>query len=141
MLPSAPVYLSFPVHPGDVMNAKIKEISNNCWSICISDVTDGHSYTSHFYYVSCMASADWIEETHCCGLVPFSNGNFGPYFTGTNYNMANGNCIEYAGAITEVSMKQGSTCLAYPSVLGPLPYCDPTPPTADSFTVTWEASS
>jgi hypothetical protein len=53
------------IHPGDRMSAKVAEVvaDANLWTITISDLTDGQSYTTTVPYSSTHTTAEWIEET------------------------------------------------------------------------------
>ena len=53
------------VGPGDHMHASISEVvpDSNLWTITISDVTRGESFSTTVPYISTHATAEWIEET------------------------------------------------------------------------------
>ncbi len=53
------------VSPGDHMHASISEVVNNTdlWTITITDVTKGQSFSQTVPYPSTHATAEWIEET------------------------------------------------------------------------------
>jgi len=53
------------VGPGDHMHASISEVvpDANLWTITISDVTRGESFSTTLPYASTHATAEWIEET------------------------------------------------------------------------------
>lgn len=56
---------SMAVHDGDRMSASIAELvpDSNVWTITISDLTDGQSYSTTVPYTSTHATAEWIQET------------------------------------------------------------------------------
>lgn len=56
---------SMTVHPGDRMSATIAEVVNdtNVWTITITDLTDGESYSVTVPYTSAHDTAEWIQET------------------------------------------------------------------------------
>jgi hypothetical protein len=68
---------SMTVHPGDQMHASISEAvpNSNVWTITISDLTDGQSYTTSVPYSSTHATAEWIQETP---LILGTNAGFAP---------------------------------------------------------------
>jgi hypothetical protein len=63
MLPSASINItSMTVSAGDSMTAVLNEISSGEWSISITDVTNGQSFSDTVSYTSSNSSAEWIEE-------------------------------------------------------------------------------
>jgi hypothetical protein len=56
---------SMSVHAGDRMSASISETvpDSEVWTISISDLSDGQSYTITLPYSSTHATAEWIQET------------------------------------------------------------------------------
>ncbi len=50
------------VGPGDTMRASITETSAGKWTVTISDLTNGESFSQPVYYNSSESSAEWIEE-------------------------------------------------------------------------------
>jgi hypothetical protein len=56
---------SMSIHPGDRMSASIVETlpGSEVWTITISDLTNGQSYTRTVPYTSSHATAEWIQET------------------------------------------------------------------------------
>jgi hypothetical protein len=59
------VITNMTIHPGDRMSASIAEVvaNSNLWTIKISDLTDGQSFSTTVPYSSTHATAEWIEET------------------------------------------------------------------------------
>lgn len=65
MLPALSTRINdFNVSPGDRISAKITLIiaDSDQWSIQISDLTNGNSYSQNFQYNSTRSSAEWIVE-------------------------------------------------------------------------------
>jgi hypothetical protein len=64
LLPSAPVTIAKPVHPGDVLTVAIVETApaEHAWSITVTDATQGWVFQHTTEYASSNASAEWIEE-------------------------------------------------------------------------------
>ena len=56
---------SMTIHPGDRMSASIGETipDSEVWTITISDLSDGQSYSTTVPYSSSHATAEWIQET------------------------------------------------------------------------------
>jgi hypothetical protein len=54
---------SITVNPGDLINCSISQIVPGLWSISLSDVTDGQSFSETLPYTSSELTAEWIEET------------------------------------------------------------------------------
>lgn len=53
---------SLTVHPGDLMQANIKQGLPEVWTITITDATTGGSFTTSTPYPSLMDTAEWIHE-------------------------------------------------------------------------------
>jgi hypothetical protein len=56
---------SMTISPGDRMSASVAEVvaDSNVWSIKITDLTNGQSFSTTVPYPSTHATAEWIEET------------------------------------------------------------------------------
>jgi hypothetical protein len=56
---------SMTIHSGDRMSASIAELvsDSDLWTITISDLTDGQSYSTTVPYSSTHTTAEWIQET------------------------------------------------------------------------------
>lgn len=63
IIPEPETAISMPVHPGDQMHVAIAETLPGVWSIQISNVTTGQSFSTTTPYSGVGASAEWIEET------------------------------------------------------------------------------
>jgi peptidase A4-like protein len=68
ILPAAETVIpSIVVHPGDAMSASITKGSGSKWTITLSDVTTGKSFTTIQSYSGPGASVEWIEEAPTVG--------------------------------------------------------------------------
>lgn len=83
---------SMTVSPGDHMHASVAEVvaDSNLWTITITDVTKGQSYTTTVPYSSTHATAEWIEETP---LILGTNAGFAalPNLTSPAFDLATTN--------------------------------------------------
>ena len=71
------------VAPGDHIQASISEGSPGTWTIAITDITSGQSFSQAFAYNGPGASAEWIEESPTVNGQPSDLANFGTaQFTG-----------------------------------------------------------
>jgi hypothetical protein len=65
LIPSPETLISsLIVHPGDRVHAAIKEqvAGSNVWTITLSNVTTGHTFTTTTPYSSSHLTAEWIQE-------------------------------------------------------------------------------
>jgi len=68
ILPAAETPISnIIVHPGDAMSANIHQLSGSQWSITLTDVTTGQSFSTTQGYRGQLTSAEWIEEAPTVG--------------------------------------------------------------------------
>ena len=78
------------VAPGDHIQASINEVSPGNWTIAITDITSGQSFSQTFAYNGPAASAEWIEESPAVNGQPSSLANFGAVqFTGMAFSGSN----------------------------------------------------
>lgn len=63
IIPAPSVNASMTVHPGDTIKCSISSAAPGLWTIALTDVTDGQSFSKTVPYVSTGATAEWIEET------------------------------------------------------------------------------
>lgn len=63
IIPAPSITAPITVHPGDVVKCEISQTVPGLWSIALSDVTDGQSFSETIPYVSTEDTAEWIEET------------------------------------------------------------------------------
>jgi hypothetical protein len=64
IIPAPSVTISnFDVHAGDHMHASLAEGVPGVWTMTLTDVTTGASFTQTIPYASTHATAEWIEET------------------------------------------------------------------------------
>jgi len=115
LLPAAPVVISGPVAPGDVMLASITEGSAGVWTITIEDQTQSWIYSNPFAYSISALSAEWIEEAPLVGGSQSTLANFGSTtFSSVGLSGAN---LPAAG-LTQVLMTNTSgTIIAYPTAI------------------------
>ncbi len=79
MLPNPEIKIeNFPVNPGDVITASLKETSGHgrhgTWLLSLEDKTTGSTWSRTFVYNSSLASAEWIEEAPYSGIIlPLAN--------------------------------------------------------------------
>ena len=115
VLPAAEkVIVTLPVSPGDRMSATITQLTGHKWTIVLSDLTSGHSFSHTRAYRGPATSAEWIEERPQLGrtlstLAPFATTTF----SGIRANGADPN-LTPASAISMVSTT-GTQVLASPS--------------------------
>jgi len=53
---------SVAVRPGDTISASIAQTSTNEWTLSLSNVSTGRSFSTSLSYVSSLSSAEWIQE-------------------------------------------------------------------------------
>jgi hypothetical protein len=103
MYPAYPVNYSNTVRPGDHLNASVKYLGNNQFSLFIGDTTRGWSHTTTASLSgAARSSAEVIVEapSSTSGVLPLAD--FGTAsFTGST---ANGSAIGNAGGVTEITM-------------------------------------
>jgi peptidase A4-like protein len=76
ILPAAETPISsIAVRAGDDMTASITQGSGSTWTITISDVSSGQSFTTNQTYTGALSSAEWIEEAPTVGgrIAPLAN--------------------------------------------------------------------
>ncbi|MHB1505190.1 MAG: G1 family glutamic endopeptidase, partial [Sulfobacillus sp.] len=71
------------VNPGDQMTASVAKNANGTWTIAISDVTAGWSFSTTQTYTGPGTSAEWIQEAptiggHVATLANYSPTTFDP---------------------------------------------------------------
>jgi hypothetical protein len=123
---------SLNINPGDTISAEVKYIGNNKFSLSITDVTTGQTYTTTQKGKAKRQSAEWIVEAPSStgGVLPLAN--FGSdVFTSCYATVAGAtgsvNDVRWQNdAITMVS--SGGALKAQPSELSP---------DGTSFGVTW----
>ena len=83
---------SMTVSPGDRMHASIAEVvpDSNVWTITITDLTNGQSYSTTVPYTSTHTTAEWIQETP---LILGTNAGFAalPKLTSPAFDLATTN--------------------------------------------------
>lgn len=63
IVPAPSVTASITVSPGDLISCDITETLPELWTITLSDLTNGQSFTETVPYPSTQLTAEWIEET------------------------------------------------------------------------------
>jgi hypothetical protein len=107
------------VSPGDHIQASINQDSPGTWTIAITDITSGQSFSQPFAYNGPGISGEWIEEAPTVGGQPSVLANFGTaQFTSMAFSSSNpsslvnttvniiglsGSLIASAGAVTSNS--------------------------------------
>lgn len=86
------------VNAGDAITASINEVASGEWTISISDLTNGESYTNTVGYDSSESSAEWVEEAPSSdgGVMPLDN--FGTVDFTNGSTTENGNTVSIAGS-------------------------------------------
>jgi hypothetical protein len=92
ILPAPEVPLSLTVHPGDLINAIVKETAAGTWVMKVKDLTTGASGSRTVTYVSSHTSAEVVHErpTVCnptCGLAKLARTT-NPVFDPASYSTA-----------------------------------------------------
>jgi hypothetical protein len=78
ILPAAEtVITSITVHPGDHMSASVQKGTGTSWTIKISDLTTGRSFSTVRTYTGPRTSAEWIEEAPTVGGRIATLANYG----------------------------------------------------------------
>jgi hypothetical protein len=92
IIPGPSISISMTVAPGDHMHSSIAEMvpNSNVWTITLSDVTRGETFTQTVPYSSTHATAEWIEETP---LLIGTNAGFAalPILTTPAFDLATAN--------------------------------------------------
>jgi hypothetical protein len=129
ILPAAETIIpSLKITPGDKITAFVKNTSGNAWTISISDVTTGKSFSINKNYSGAGKSAEWIQEapTGGSGVLPlahYSETEFsGLQIAHSFASPTNATLAFPSKAIAMVQNKQVST---------------PSKPTANSFNVAY----
>ena len=111
ILPAAETVIpSLTVSPGDQMSASVTKGAGSSWTITITDVTTGQSFTTVQTYTGPGTSAEWIEEAptvggHVATLANYGSTTFDP---GTA-NGANPGLTSAASGVMVQNHKQVST--------------------------------
>ncbi|MDB5180210.1 MAG: hypothetical protein JWN12_842 [Candidatus Saccharibacteria bacterium] len=63
LLPASAVGIgSLTITPGDTISASITQTATSQWTISLTDVTTGQTFSTSVSYVSSLSSAEWIQE-------------------------------------------------------------------------------
>jgi len=117
---------SVPIRPGDTVSASITETSANVWTLSLTNISTGRSFSTSVSYASTLSSAEWIQEDPAYpdgSLVPLDN--FGTVsFTNAWTTMGGTNLAAAASAAAPITMISGGKTVGAPSAIN-----------GDSFTV------
>jgi peptidase A4-like protein len=105
ILPAAETVIpSLAVKPGDLMSASITQtIGTTSWTITLTDVTTGQSFSTVQTYTGPQTSAEWIEEA------PTVNGRVAPLAHYYNATTGRGTPVSFdSGAAAPVNTANGS---------------------------------
>jgi hypothetical protein len=122
---------SLTINPGDTMSAEVKYSGKNQFTVSITDVSTGQSFSTTTKIRASLSSAEWISEAPSSsgGVLPLADFNFvdfGYDYTGiANTSVAtmggkNGVLGSFGAnlkTITMVSEQDGTTIKAQPSAL------------------------
>jgi hypothetical protein len=83
-----------PVSPGDHIQASVNEDSPGTWTIAITDITSGQSFSQSFAYSGPGTSAEWVEEAPKVNGLQSVLANFGTaQFTNMAWGGSNPNSV------------------------------------------------
>ena len=123
LLPQASTTITaLTVSPGDAITASLAEPTTGQWTVNITDLTTGKSYTTTLSYTSSNSSAEWIEEdpsTVFGRLLPLDNFTSVSFTGGTT--TSSGTNVTIAGSNAQpVTLVSATTDqpVATPSLLG-----------------------
>lgn len=112
--------ISLTVTPGDTMSASITETGTNVWSLIITDVTTGQSYSKSIAYTSQLSSAEWIEEDPTLSGGNLATlDNFGTVQFSGGHTTMNGSSLSVAasGAASITMVDSANKPIAVPSAV------------------------
>ena len=103
---------SITVHPGDTMSASITQ-GGSQWTIVLTDITTGQSFTTKQFYRGALSSAEWIQEAPTVGRRIASLADYGTVdFTQVTANGAN---PDLTNSESGVMVKRGGAVISSPS--------------------------
>lgn len=123
------------VTPGDSLSASLSEVSASQWTITITDLTNGQSYTNTVTYSSSNSSAEWIEEdpsTSRNRLIPFDDFGEASFTSGLTTLSGSSVNVADSSALPITMVNNQDQPIATPSAIGS---------DGASFTVTWDPTS
>src|SRR5256886_4440266 len=132
------------VHPGDVISAEAHALGNGKFTVSISDITTGQSFsTSSTVHRARQSSAEWIAEAPSSsgGILPLAN--FGTVKFGLDNTGVGSTCYATIGVTTAAFGTFGSNVQKITMVTsGGATKASPSNPSSDntSFSVTWVSS-
>jgi hypothetical protein len=114
ILPAPETPISMPIAAGDSVSVSIGQVEAGTWTIKISDLTSGRSFSKTVAYSGATTSAEWILEAPTSGRGrQTSLASFTPAVTFGNLGLT--------GTVTEIAaveMVQHDVTVAEPSPLG-----------------------
>jgi hypothetical protein len=103
---------SITVHPGDTMSVSITQ-GGSQWTIVVTDITTGQSFTTNQFYQGALRSAEWIQEAPTVGRHIASLADYGTVdFTQVTANGAN---PDLASSDSGVMVKRSGAVISSPS--------------------------
>lgn len=120
ILPAAETVIpSLPVRPGDRMSASVSRNPDGTWTIAISDISTGGSFSTIQSYSGAETSAEWIEEAPTVGgrIAPLAHYSSPQTFDPGTINRANprltsadgGEMIQQGQVVSIASNPDGDT--------------------------------
>lgn len=112
---------SMPVTAGDSMSAAITQVTAGQWTISITDVSTGQTFTTSVSYASSLSSAEWIEEDPSYSFrqqIPFDNFNLASFTAGMTTD--NGLLVTIAASTAQpvTMVNNAGQPIAVPSAIG-----------------------
>ncbi|HWE73535.1 MAG TPA: G1 family glutamic endopeptidase [Stellaceae bacterium] len=129
MLPKPPVAIPIKIHAGDVVTASLQctarcSEKKQAWTLSMTNLSSGKSWSDSFPYTSSQLSVEWIEEAPVIGgVLPLANFGVAPFGTAG----ANGTAPILTFADNGIAMADPWGQIAVPSE----------PDAGDDFDVFW----
>ncbi len=109
---------SLKISPGDVMSGSVRDSSGTKWTITLTDVTKGKSFSINVNYNGPGKSAEWIQEapsnsTGILNLAHYGQTYFKKALIGINFGAAHNPQLSYPGMA--IAMVQHGKQVSTPS--------------------------
>jgi hypothetical protein len=119
-LPQASQPAPLTIAPGDTVTVTISQLSAGVWSMTITDVTNGGTFTRTANYASSASSAEWIQEAPSTGKGVVLLDRFGSVRFSNASTVENGQTSTpaAAGAKAVTMVNSAGKQLATPSAIG-----------------------
>lgn len=121
LLPAAAQNIvSMVVTPGDTMSASITQTGAGQWSLIITDVTTGKTFSKAIAYSSQLSSAEWIEEAPTLSdgsIAPLDNFGTVRFSGGTTTMDGSSLSIAAANAASITMVDKNNKPIAVPSAV------------------------